>query len=169
MISANPFLYFNKIEKVRDIWSVLGLPPPLPPLAYIGSDVVASSTTVGWGTYAIDENWYGSGFSIGGVHHEKGIYAHADSNVHFPLHGHYSTFHACVGLDDGDGNCGNGADFTVEADEVTVAGPFPKNSGESASCFTVNVTGKLDLALVATSRGSIACDEAEWVDAYLVY
>ena len=169
VISANPFLYSEDINETGVIWNKAGLTPPLPPVSYIGSDVPASSATVGWDTYTVNGNWYGSGFSIGGSHYEKGIYAHANSDVRFPLYGHYYVFHACVGLDDGDGNCGDGADFTVEADGVTVAGPIAKSSGQSASCFTANVTGVQELVLRATPRGSIACDEAEWVDAYLIH
>jgi hypothetical protein len=79
-------------------------------------DLVPESTSVGFANYAVHEHYdktdklqpWKTGFNIAGKHYKNGVFAHAPSNVKFDLENRYSLFHACVGLEDAAGDCGNG-------------------------------------------------------------
>jgi hypothetical protein len=133
---------------------------------YLGSEIPAANPTVGWGTYSVDRNWYGSGFAIGGQHYSKGMFAHAPSSLTFPLNAGYTKFSFCVGQDDGDGNCGDGSEVTVYGDGKQLW--FSGLGNGPAECATdLDVTGVKTLRLEAVARSSITCDEVAWVNAFV--
>ena len=134
---------------------------------YLGSDIAAlDNPRVGWGSYQVDSNWYGPGFRIGGVSYDKGIFAHAPSEVKFPVGGAYSTLNLCVGLDDMDALGGDGSRVTVYGDgnplwtiDVSVG---------AVKCMPAkSVAGMQTLTLTADPLDSIFCDTVEWVNAYV--
>jgi phosphatidylserine/phosphatidylglycerophosphate/cardiolipin synthase-like enzyme len=135
------------------------------PAQYLGSDIAAlPDPKVGWGSYQVDSNWYGPGFNIGRVHYDKGIFAHAESKVIFPLAGAYSTLTGCVGQDDGDGDCGNGSEVTVLGDDNVLWHQVLGNG--PAQCMPpLDVTGVQALTLIADPIGDNFCDEVAWVNA----
>ncbi len=131
--------------------------------AFLGSDIPASSSMVGWGNYQVDSNWYGPGFNIAGVHYTKGIFAHAPSRVTFPLNGAYMRLSGCVGHDDGDGNCGNGSQVSVYSGNTLLWSSHVGN--QSLVCMPLlSMSGVVELVLVADDLGDRKCDEVEWVN-----
>jgi hypothetical protein len=130
---------------------------------YLGSGIPASSSMVGHGVYQVDSNWYGAGFNIGGVHYTKGIYAHAPSQVIFPLNNAYTKLTGCVGLDDADGNCGDGSQVSVYAGDALLWTSYVGH--QSVVCMPpLNVSGVVLLRLGADALGTKNCDEVEWVN-----
>ena len=103
---------------------------------YLG-DLVPTHQSVGWASYLVNRNWsevlriaclckpyhrYMRGFLIAGKKYEDGVFAHAPSDIRYDLqkrfrfawhpfsvvtHACVSYFSACVGLDDGGGECQN--------------------------------------------------------------
>jgi hypothetical protein len=131
--------------------------------------LVPSFKSVGWGSYWVNRNWYQNGFVIAGARYSSGVFAHAPSKLMYPLHKRYDSFSACVGIDDGDGHCGNGADFQIwltnangkEALYKTIT----KKSNEAATCFSIDTKARQSLTLIVDPKGDTSCDEAEWVNA----
>jgi hypothetical protein len=131
--------------------------------------------TVGWWMPA-DHNWYcpnlyypnweplcpAPGFVIAGTFYPTGVFAHAPSTLVYTLNGNYTAFSGAVGLDDGDGNCGDGADAYIWLDGQQVA-HFDLASAKPAQFFNVNVAGVTTMTLTVDPRTNYLCDEAEWV------
>jgi hypothetical protein len=139
----------------------------LPQPRYLGSDIAAlDKPKVGWDSYRIDSNWYGPGFRIGGVSYDKGIFAHAPSDVKFALGGTYSTLNLCVGLDDVDAVGGDGSRVTVYGDGnplwATDVGFGPVKCMPPKSVADVQI-----LTFTADPRDGIFGDTVEWVNAYV--
>jgi len=128
--------------------------------------LVPDYKSVGWGSYWVDENWYMRGFLINGVRYQHGVFAHADSRLIYPIRGRFHTFQACIGLDDGGGDCGDGVEFSVIGDGKRLYSK-DKGGGEGATCFHLDVTDVRSLQLVVNKKEDNACDEAEWVNANL--
>jgi hypothetical protein len=127
------------------------------------------STSVGWGSYWVNRNWYQNGFVIAGARYSSGVFAHAPSELIYPLRSQYDSFSACVGLDDGDGHCGDGVDFQIwltnENDNKALYRTITKHSQEAATCFSIDTKNRKTLTLVADAKINDDCDEAEWVNA----
>jgi trehalose utilization protein len=170
LLSANPGMHLQWIKDTRKDWDdAYGQPPPYPFVTYIGSNLPADLNQQKLSTsYRIDRTPNRGHFQIGGVGHVKGISVTDDPLVVFPLEGDYTTFHACVGLDDTQPNCvgKDEVNFTVRADGVLLAGPIKKSNGESATCFEVSVTNRNRLNL-ETDTHKPSCNYPAWVDAYL--
>ena len=94
----------------------------------------------------VDEIWYDSGFNIGGEHHDFGLLAHAPSTCTWDLDGSFDTVEACVGIEDGDGDCGTGAEFIVIADGSVVYQSGAVFAAEPIVCFEVSIDGATEPA-----------------------
>jgi hypothetical protein len=138
---------------------------PIVDCQQLGS-LVPSYKSVGWGSYWVNENWYMRGFLINGVRYQHGVFAHADSRLIYPIRGRFHTFQACVGLDDGGGDCGDGVNFGVYGDGKRLYSK-DKGGGEGATCFHLDISGVRSLQLVVDKKEDNDCDEAEWVNANL--
>jgi len=124
--------------------------------------------SVGWGQYGVDKSWYASGFTIAGKHYKKGVFTHSQATVTYKLNDLYKTFEACVGLDDGDGNCGDGAIFKVILDKKEAYNSKVVLSANAIKCFSIPVAGKQTLELVADKNRDNKCDDAVWANARLL-
>jgi len=154
-------------------------------------DILPMSTSVGWGSYWVNKNWYQSGFMIGGIRYTTGVFAHAKSKIEYNLDEMtsggervWSDFSFCVGLDDHynsesckDANkgvhfeVGYGTKSTWSSKKAFKTGI---TRGQSAHCDKVSLydkdsltkTAKLTIsAFSAVGNGNDMCQEAEWVNA----
>ena len=81
----------------------------------------------------------------------------------FPLNGAFTTLTGCVGQDDADGNCGNGSQVSVYSGSALRWTSYVGN--QSVVCMPpLNVSGVVELTLVADALGNHSCDEVEWVN-----
>ena len=139
---------------------------------YLGSDVAASDATVGAAQYTVDSqpnNAQGGvatvqGLQVGGLHYDKGFFAHAPSQVTFNLDGAYQSISGCAGIATMAPNCGTAsgdATFSVQADGTEIW-THHGAAGEHA-CFELAVDGVSDLVFVATD-GSQSCAASAWTD-----
>jgi len=131
----------------------------------LGSTLPESSS-VGWGSYWVNKDWFLNGYRIGGQRYGDGVFAHANANITYPLRKKFDVFSACVGLDDSNGACGAGVEFQVIVDGA-VKYTKAKYSAEAATCFSLDTTGGETLELSSKSMGADACSEADWVNANL--
>ena len=118
------------------------------------ADLKPLVSSVGWGEFWTNRNWYQRGFTIAGRRYEHGVFAHAPSRVLYALDRKYASFSACVGLDDGNGDCGDGADFSVLVDGQKVWHQDGVRGGQQARCFEVNVRGVSHLQLLVGGRAN---------------
>ncbi|MFE7776801.1 NPCBM/NEW2 domain-containing protein [Streptomyces sp. NPDC057445] len=145
---------------------------PEPPGADVwASDLVWMKSTNGWGPPERDRSNGESGASDGhvltlaGKTYEKGIGAHADSDIEVHLGGRCTAFTADVGIDDEIDGYGEVA-FSVEADGRRLWSS-PKVSGASAAVpVEVDVTGARHVRLLVTdTNGSKSGDHGDWAAA----
>ena len=139
--------------------------PPAQKCEYLGSEVNISKQS---GTFKAGTNWYlkgkDKGFRIGGDFFKQGIYAHAPSDADFNLDGKYKTLSICGGIEDGDGNCGDGVVMRVSLDGKPRWQAI-KYSSEKVTCTKLDVQGVKTLSLHMNDRtGSRGCDESCWVN-----
>ena len=146
--------------------------------SYLGSDLTASSSHVGWGQYVVDGtrtgeeggNIFSPTITIGGVVYEKGIFAYATSEVVFSGIKEWATVSGCAGLADW-ARCGKDADhgrvtFSILFDGVS-QWSRTMNGGSAdgvTNCFSVEMAGVDELRFVADSDGSNNCDSSSWGD-----
>jgi hypothetical protein len=82
----------NRDVAVRDYYTYLG-------------DVTPAESSVGWGSFQVNRNWYMDGFRISNKGVTKkfatGVFAHAPSSIVYDLSSRYNQFTGSVGLDDG--------------------------------------------------------------------
>jgi hypothetical protein len=145
--------------------------------SYLGSDIAAAQTHVGYGEYMVDGTpadeggyQYHEGLTIGGVAYEKGIFAHAASSVTFTRLEEWATVSGCAGLADFAG-CGKDAEhgqvtFSIEADGRTIW-TKSMNGGTAdgiTNCFSLHLVGVQQLRFLASSDGTQNCDSAAWGD-----
>ncbi|MEU3298504.1 NPCBM/NEW2 domain-containing protein [Streptomyces sp. NPDC006678] len=148
-----------------------GVMPPPPSGDVWASDLVWLTSTNGWGPPERDRSNGESGASDGhtltlaGQTYEKGIGAHADSDIEVYLGGRCTTFTADTGIDDEINGYGEVA-FSVEADGK-VLWTSPKVTGASATVpAEVDVTGARHVRLKVTdTNGSKSGDHADWAGA----
>ncbi|MFJ9564723.1 NPCBM/NEW2 domain-containing protein [Streptomyces fuscichromogenes] len=149
---------------------------PIPPPTgnpYL-SDLSFVSSSNGWGPVERDmsngEQAAGDGepITIRGTVHDKGLGAHADSDVAFYLGGACTRFTATVGIDDEVAPNGS-VTFSVTADGRTLT-TTPVLTGASAPVpLDLDVSGAQQLHLVVSDGGDgNAHDHADWSDARLV-
>lgn len=145
--------------------------------SYLGSDIVAAQTHVGYGQYMVDGTpadeggyQYHAGLTIGGVAYEKGIFAHAASSITFNNLQQWATVSGCAGLADF-AECGKDAahgqvTFSIEADGRTIW-TKSMNGGTAdgiTNCFSLHLDGVRQLRFIADSDGTQNCDSAAWGD-----
>ncbi len=157
---------FEFYPGVDDLWVWLGDIP--------------GSASVGWDKYRVDQSWYQSGFDVAGIHYDHGVFTPAPAHVSYNLEHVTNTledcrtaFSACVGLEDGDGNCGDGVIFRVNIDDQDGNSfeIYKSNiilSGETVTCFSLPLNGSTTLDLFVDELGDNGCDEAVWVNAKLI-
>jgi hypothetical protein len=63
---------------------------------YLG-DLVPESSSVGWGSFQVNRNWYAKGSSIAGKKYNNGVFAHAPSKISYDLEKKFIMFSSCVG------------------------------------------------------------------------
>ncbi|KUJ70527.1 glycoside hydrolase [Streptomyces albus subsp. albus] len=151
----------------------LGVPtvPPPPAQDTWASDLPWLSETNGWGPAERDrsngESAAGDGhpLTLAGKTYEKGIGAHADSDLEFHLGGRCSALTADVGIDDEVAGRGEVA-FSVEADG-TVLWTSPKLTGASDTVSVdVPLNGARHVRLkVKDTNGSRSGDHGDWAAA----
>lgn len=149
----------------------VGVMPEPPSADAWASDLVWLKSTNGWGPPERDRSNGESGASDGrtltlaGKTYEKGIGAHADSDIEVYLGGRCTAFTADVGIDDEINGYGEVA-FSVEADGK-VLWTSPKLTGASATVpVDVDVTGARHVRLrVTDTNGSKSGDHADWAAA----
>jgi len=138
--------------------------------AYLGSDVAAASATVGYDQYRVNGTPYGTGFDLGGVHYERGLFAHAPSVVRYPLAGEFNRLDVCVGITDQAAHCSTGARYRIvdAGGNRVLWDSGPRNTSRApaaATCATgVDVTGVSALELRADPSIDATCDHVAWVN-----
>ncbi|MFC8509260.1 NPCBM/NEW2 domain-containing protein [Streptomyces sp. NPDC057411] len=149
----------------------VGVMPEPPTAPAWASDLVWLKAGNGWGPPERDrsngESAAGDGhpLTLAGTTYEKGIGAHADSDIEVYLGGRCSAFTAQVGIDDEIDGYGEVA-FSVEADGE-VLWTSPKLTGASATVpVDVDLTGARHVHLrVTDTNGSKSGDHGDWADA----
>jgi len=155
-------------------------------------DILPEASSVGWGSYWVNKNWYQSGFVINDIRYTTGVFAHAKSEIKYNLKSltsgglrTWSDFSFCVGLDDHYNNkdckdAGNGVHFNVNYQgsknwNSNVAFPKGIKRGQAAECAAVKLfdkatgteTDMLTISAYSATNpsGNDMCQEAEWVNA----
>lgn len=110
-----------------------------------------------------DRSAGGTPLSLNGEIFEKGLGAHANSEVEYWLGGGFATFMATVGVDDG---CSGSVVFKVVCDgELCFESPVMVRGAEPL-LVNVSLAGVERLQLVVGDAGDgIGCDHANWVSA----
>ncbi|WP_395359802.1 NPCBM/NEW2 domain-containing protein [Streptomyces sp. YH02] len=149
----------------------VGVMPPPPTGDAWASDLVWLRSTNGWGPPERDRSNGESGaadgrsLTLAGTTYEKGIGAHADSDIEVYLGGRCTTFTADVGIDDEINGYGDVA-FSVEADGK-VLWTSPRLTGASATLpVNVDVAGARHVRLrITDTNGSKSGDHGDWAAA----
>jgi len=148
--------------------------PPAGGVTRYLSDLAPNFVLNGWGTYQKDKSVIGQPLTISGVTYNKGLGAHAYSELHYPLSGNCSSFTATVGIDD-EVPVGQGHEaFQVWADGYLLFDSGFLSSGTPSQPVTVDLTGRQNLGLVVTDGvyrdGSPGTDwgHGDWGNAAIV-
>ncbi|MFE0641403.1 NPCBM/NEW2 domain-containing protein [Streptomyces sp. NPDC058877] len=149
----------------------VGVMPPAPMSDAWASDLVWLRASNGWGPPERDRSNGESGaadghvLTLAGKTYEKGIGAHADSDIEVYLGGRCTAFTADVGIDDEIDGYGDVA-FSVEADG-RVLWTSPRLTGASATVpVDVDVTGARHVRLrITDTNGSKSGDHGDWAAA----
>lgn len=145
---------------------------PKPPVAPVyASDHQWVSAENGWGPVERDmanggrDAADGPALTLGGVTYEKGLGAHASSNIEYYTGGNCSRFTAMVGVDDSQGSSGTVV-FSVLADgEELIKTPLLGNSDDPVA-IDVDISGAENVNLVVgTGPDGNGNDHADWADA----
>jgi hypothetical protein len=137
------------------------------------SDLPWASQQNGWGPAHRDisngeqDNGETSGpITINGLVYDKGIGAHAHSEIVIELDGLYQRFISDIGLDDE--NTGGSVEFLVYGDDELLLESGVMSSGAPTQTVDVSVAGMNELRLVVTNGGNgNGNDHADWADARL--
>ncbi|WP_432753559.1 NPCBM/NEW2 domain-containing protein [Streptomyces sp. JL2001] len=149
----------------------VGVMPQPPSADAWASDLVWLRSTNGWGPPERDRSNGESGatdghpLTLAGRTYEKGVGAHADSDIEVYLGGRCTAFTADVGIDDEIAGYGDVA-FSVEADGK-VLWTSPRLTGASATLpVDVDVTGARHVRLrITDTNGSKSGDHGDWAAA----
>jgi alpha-galactosidase len=147
------------------------LRPPPAGTSYL-SDLPWQSAINGWGPVERDQSVNGQAagdgnpITIGGVVYEKGLGAHAPSEIEYYLGGNCSTVRSDVGVDDEVTSSAASVTFEIWADDAKVAETGAMTATMPAATLTADVTGAGTLRLVVTDAGDGKnSDHADWADA----
>ncbi|MDO8522827.1 MAG: glycosyl hydrolase [bacterium] len=134
----------------------------------------AATPQNGWGHVEINmsngETASGDGkpITLNGVVYQKGLGAHAYSEITYNLNGQYSSFLSDIGVDDEVGASGT-ITFQVIADGLTLYNSGVMNGSSATKQVNVNVSGKNQLKLIITDGGNgIGSDHGDWANAILI-
>ena len=113
----------------------------------------------------------GSLLTLNGVVYQKGIGAHAYSEITYNLSSQYSSFLSDVGLDDNMEQypgCGSiTMQVWVDGTKLFDSGTMVNSSGTKN--VNVSVSGRSQLKLIVTDAGDgISCDHGDWANARLI-
>ncbi|MEP9381659.1 NPCBM/NEW2 domain-containing protein [Nocardioides cheoyonin] len=142
--------------------------PTLPPSGTTPlSDVAWVSETNGWGPPEIDRSngeqgaHDGGPITIGGVVYDKGIGAHADSEIRWFLGGGCTRLTTDVGIDDEKTTNGS-VTFRILADDDVAADSGVVTVDDPAAHLAADLTGARWLTLVEDSGGDNNSDHGDW-------
>lgn len=151
-----------------------------PEFVYL-SDISYSSAKVGWGKIHLNETDSGGEFSVrvegGNYSFEKGIWAHASSEVVYDLTNYqdYDYLTTYMGVNTSSGNKGNGVKFYIytstdgkEWNLKTESDPQAVKSSNDAIFTKIDIRDAKFLKLVANDNGANGNDHAVYVDAKLI-
>jgi glucose/arabinose dehydrogenase len=135
------------------------------------SDMTWTSAVNGWGPVERDmsngEQNAGDGgpITLNGTTYAKGLGAHAQADITFPLDGTCTRFKAAVGVDDEVGSNGS-VDFQVYSGTAKVFDSGVVTGASAPVNVDVDITDATSLRLVVTNGGdNIDYDHADWADA----
>ncbi len=146
---------------------------------YLSEDLlVRGKSSVGWDQIRFDETYYGTiSLRVEGANYtfEKGVWAHATSNVVFDLgeNHEYEYFTAYVGMNTSTSG-GDGALFNIFTSQdgknwVTgLEAPIDKQRGQDSTFVRVNVKNARYLKLQADDKNGNASDHCVYADAKLI-
>jgi alpha-galactosidase len=147
------------------------LRPPPPGTSYL-SDLPWQRADNGWGPVerdmSVGDQNAGDGrpITIGGVVYEKGLGAHAPSEIEYHLGGSCTSVRADVGVDDEVTSSAATVAFELWADGVKVAESGVMTAAMPARPLAADITGATTLRLVVTDAGDGKnSDHADWADA----
>ena len=109
----------------------------------------------------------GNTLTINGQTYDKGLGAHAYSEITYNLNGAYQTFRSDIGVDDE--TCANGSvAFQVNGDGVILYQSQVLTQADDAISIEVDISGINELKLIVTDGGNgISCDHADWANPIL--
>jgi hypothetical protein len=143
------------------------------PIVYL-SDLNWVSVVNGWGPVELDKSngdsaaGDGQTITLNGIAYNKGLGAHANSEIVYNLGGGYTSFVSDVGLDDEVGPNGT-VRFFVYADGALLYDSDVMTGGDATQSINVSVAGAQELRLVISDTGDfINWDHADWAGARLV-
>lgn len=157
-------------RSVQNVTQVKTLPKP-PTSTVFASDHDWVSATNGWGPVERDMSngpqgaGDGTPLTLNGQVFDKGIGAHAPSNVKYFLGGKCTAFTASVGIDDAQPSRGS-VIFSVKVDGRTVVtSPLMKPTSQTFA-LTADITGGQFVELIVGDGGDgNGNDHADWADA----
>ena len=145
------------------------------------SDIQYSSAKAGWGNVYLNRTESGGEFSVriegGNYNFEKGIWAHASSEVVYNLSDYqeYDYFTTYMGVNTSSGNAGNGVKFYVYTSEdgkewklETEDNPQAIKSSNDAIFIKIDIENAKFLKLVANDNGANGNDHSVYADAKLI-
>lgn len=139
------------------------------------SDLSPSWVYNGWGTLQKDRSSFGNPITLNGVQYDKGLGAHAYSEIYYPLssYGGCSSFTATVGLDDEVAPGVGWAKFQVWADGSLLFDSNFLSGGSPAVPVNLNLTGYQTMSLILTNGiymapfSTISWDHGDWANAMI--
>jgi alpha-galactosidase len=147
------------------------LRPPPNGTSYL-SDLSWQRADNGWGPVERDMSVGNQGardgrtLSLGGRQYEKGLGAHAPSDIEYHLGGACSEVRADVGVDDESTSSASSITFEIWADGAKVAETGVLRATDAAQTLVADVSGATTLRLVVTDAGDGKnSDHADWADA----
>ncbi|HEY7771972.1 MAG TPA: NPCBM/NEW2 domain-containing protein [Marinagarivorans sp.] len=118
-----------------------------------------------WSTLKINKSVAGNNFSIGNQTYHDGFGSHSNSEIMFELDDAYQSLAISFGLDD-ESTCGDGAYFTIRADDKLVYQSKLLENYQLDST-RISLRNKKTLSLVATQNHTNNCDHINWVNGAL--
>ncbi len=132
------------------------------------SDLTWVSVDYSYAEPKLDVSIDGNTLTIGGQEYEKGIGAHAHSEIVYKLAGAYNTFQSYIGIDD-EKTSGGSCEFIVYLDGTEVYNSGVLTVDDAPEFVEVDVTNAYELKLVVTDGGNgIGSDHGNWADARLI-
>lgn len=134
------------------------------------SDLTPTYTSNGSGTLQKDKSNEGRTLTLNGVKYDKGLGAHAASELRYNLSGlGFRHFSCDIGVDDEVNGTSASVKFKVylDSDTTPVYDSGIMNSDSATKSIFINVTGKSQLKLVVEAVDTNAYDHADWADAKL--